>query len=302
LSVSHDHGHSHHRGASQKVLIAAFALTATYFTVELIGGIAFNSLALVADATHMFSDMVALALALLAQLIAAKPASQTHSFGWRRVEVLAALANGLLLLGVAIFISYEAGQRFNNPLPVDSTGVIAVASAGLLINIICTKMLMSAARESINVRAAAMHTFSDALGSVAVIVSGLAIFFGAPDWVDPVASLVVAALVVLAASQLVRQTLRVLLEATPDHIDPGDIEARLLAEPAVSRVHHLHVWSLAPGESSLSAHVELDGIETLHGAQQEGVRLKQILVAEFEIEHSTLELECHPCAPDDSQH
>lgn len=303
MHTDHDHQHDLANqsdfGAQKRALITALALTSVVTIAELVGGIVFSSLALMADAAHMFSDTVALAIALVAQQIASRPASRTHSFGWRRAEVLAAQVNGLLLLAACGWIFYEAIDRFSSPHQVDSTGVIAVATLGLITNLIATRLLHRVPGHSMNIRAAALHTASDAAGSLGAIVAGVAIALGTGSWIDPAASIFIGVLVFVAAIRLLIEATHVLLEAAPRHIDPEEIEKALEAEPAVVRVHHLHLWSLAPGSLALSAHVELEGIDALHDAQAEGDRLKQLLVDKFGVLHSTIELECHPCAPDD---
>ena len=298
----HDHTPDAGTPAARRALRLAFGLTATFTAVELVGGFVFKSLALSADAAHMFSDTIALGVALGAQRIASRPASATHSFGWRRAEVIAAFGNGLLLVAVCGWIVFTAFRRFGSPVETNALGLTLVAVAGLLINLICARYLRAHASHNMNVRAAALHTISDAAGSLGAITAGLVLLGGGPHWVDPAISILIACLVLIAGIKLLRDTTHVLLEATPSHLDPVAIAEALTGEPSVLRVHHMHVWSLAPGSPALSAHVELSEIETLHEAQQEGNRLKQLLIDKFDLRHTTLELECHPCAPDMETH
>lgn len=299
---THDHAEAASRRRPERVLFLALVLTASFMAIEFVSGLAFQSLALTADAAHMLSDSFALLVALIAQRIAARPASHTHTFGWRRIEVIAAFANGLLLLGLSLWIVVEAVRRIGEPADTNATGLMAIAAAGLVVNLIAMLILRGASHGNMNVRAALLHTFGDAAGSVGALVAGIVLAAGGPEWADPVASIVIATLVAIAALRLLRETTGVLMESTPQGLDAAAIEAVLSAEPSVMRVHHLHVWTLAPGLPSLSAHVELSDIETLHEAQSEGVRLKKLLVERFGIEHSTLELECHPCDPGEAAH
>lgn len=277
------------------MLWEALGLTAVVFVLEIIGALAFHSLALGADAAHMFSDIVALALALVAQRLVRRPASPQHSFGWRRAEVLAAQLNGLLLIGVSVWIVYEAVQRLGSPVDVASGGLIAVATLGLIANLAATSMLREASGHNMNVRAAALHTASDAAGSAGAIAAGIAIAVWDANWADPAASIAIAIVVAWSAARLLIDTTHVLLEGTPRHLDPAAVEAALREDPEVLAVHHLHVWSLTADRLALSAHVELAEATTLHEAQEAGGRLKAMLEARFGVGHSTLELECHYC-------
>ncbi len=303
MADSHsNHTHGMSKSSAGPALTTAFVLTAIFTAVELVGGIVFRSLALSADAAHMFSDTVALGAAIGAQRVAQRPASPTHSFGFRRAEVIAAFGNGLLLVAVCVWIVFEAIGRLNSPVHTNAAGLTAVALIGFAVNIVSTRVLRSHSTDNMNVRAAALHTLSDAAGSAGAVLAGVVLLLNGPSWIDPVVSILIAILVVVAGGRLLSDTTRVLLEGTPANLDPALISATLTAERSVERVHHLHVWSLAPGSPALSAHVELSDIETLHEAQQESARLKQLLIDEFDLHHTTLELECHPCAPDNGVH
>jgi cobalt-zinc-cadmium efflux system protein len=283
-------------------LTIALVLTCAFVVVEAVGAVAFHSLALAADAAHMFSDAAALVIALIAQRLAQRPASQSHTFGWRRAEVLAAQANGVLLIAVSLWIVAEAINRIGDPPDVRPGGMIAVATAGLVVNVISTIVLHRAPGENINVTAAAMHTLSDAAASVGAILAGVIIALGGSNVADPILSIVIAALVMVAAGSLLSDATRVLLEAAPRGCDPSAIEAALVAQPDVVAVHHLHVWSLASDVPALSVHVELQGPMSLHDAQARADSMKAILSEQFAIDHATLELECHPCDPADAAH
>jgi cobalt-zinc-cadmium efflux system protein len=268
---------------------------AAFLIAEIIGGVVFNSLALLADAAHMASDVIGLTVGLVAMALMARPATDRHSFGLKRAEVLAAQVNGLILVGVSVWIIAEAVQRFGETLDIRGGGVIVVASLGLLVNLGSMMILLRSQGDSLNMRGAVLHMGADAAGSVGAIIAGVAVLVWQADWVDPAVSILIAGLVLWSAWGLLRDTTNVLLEGTPRGIDPATVGAALGSEPKVEAVHHLHLWSVASDEPALSAHVVLAGEVTLHEAQERGDELKAMLAERFGIDHATLELECHPC-------
>lgn len=300
---AHGHAHSQARSVSRpeqrRALRWALGANALFLAIEVGGGLAFDSLALLADAGHLLSDVVALSIALIAQRLLDQPASARHTYGLQRAEVLGAQANGLVLLLVCAWISVSAIQRLGDSVAVEGGGLLVVAVAGLSVNVISAVMLARVQGDSLNMRGALTHMVLDAAGSVGAVVAGLAVVGWGADWADPVASLAIALLVLWSAWGLLRDTAVVLLEGTPRGVDPTLIEPLLRAEGGVEAVHHLHVWSLASDVAALSAHVVLEGELTLHEAQAEGERLKRLLADRLGITHSTIELECHPCDPAD---
>ena len=293
------HGHGATRALQRRALWVALCLNAGYMGAEVIGGLAFNSLALLADAAHMLSDVVGLAIALFAQAMMTKAASARHTYGLQRGEVLGALANGITLVAVAGWIIFEAVRRLSSPEPVEGMGVVIVASIGLAVNVGSAVILGRAQGASLNMRGAFLHMAADAAGSVAVIVAGIAVLVWGATWADPVASLLVAVLVLWMTWSLLRDTVHVLMEGAPKGMDPVMVEAALAEQVDVESVHHLHLWNLASDVPALSAHVVLADDRTLHEAQEKGVVLRQMLHDRFGIEHVTFELECHPCAETD---
>lgn len=285
-----------------RALTIALFVTVSVASLELVAGLVFESLALTADAVHMFGDSAALTIALIAQWLTLRPASPRHSFGWRRAEVLGAQVNGLVLLAISLWIVIEAIRRFGDVVDTRPGPMLAVASVGLAANLFCTWILHRTAGHNLNVRAAALHTLSDAGASIGVLAAGLSILVFGWGSADAVASIFIALLVALAAVRLIGESTSVLLEATPKSVSVEAIETALLEAPAVVAVHHLHVWSLASDAVALSAHVEMEGPVTLHDAQDEAQRLKDILASDFGIVHATLELECHPCQPAEAVH
>jgi cobalt-zinc-cadmium efflux system protein len=294
MGSEHFHG-SDVRGAQRRVLWYALVANAAFLLVELVGGAVFRSLALLADAAHMASDVAALGIALVGQRLIDRPATARHTYGLQRAEVLAAQANGLLLVAAAGWIVFEAVGRIGEPSDVVGGGLLVVAILGLAINLASARALARERGHSVNMHGAFLHMALDAAGSVGAIVAGVAVLVWGADWVDPAISIAIAALVLWSAWGLLRSTASVLLEATPQGMRSGEVEAALSGDAAVEAVHHLHLWNLASDVPALSAHVVLRGELTLHQAQAEGTRLREVLAHRFGITHATLELECHPC-------
>lgn len=296
--------HDHARGDTvelaarrRRALWIALVANGSFMGAELVGGIVFGSLALLADAVHMLSDVAALAIALIAQRLIDRPASVRHTFGMQRAEVLGAQANGVLLLASAGWILFEASRRIGDPPDVAGAGVLIVATLGLAINVGSAVLLARASGRSLNMRGAYAHMLADAVGSVGAIVAGLAVVLFSADWVDAAASVFIGLLVVVTAFRLLRDTTHVLLEGAPHDVDPVAVERWLTAAAGVESVHHLHLWNLTSETTALSAHVVLDDQPRLHDAQARGDHLKDGLAERFSIAHATLELECHDCEP-----
>ena len=261
--------------ARRRSLLLALSANATLLVVELVGGLLFGSLALVADSIHLTSDVLALGLALGALALAQRPPTERHTFGFERAEVLAAQINGLLLLVGTVGIAIEAVRRFGHPHDLDAGAVLGIGVAGLVVNVVSAFVLGRAAHGNLNLRAAFWHLALDA-----------------------VASLFISVLILFATWRLLRETTRVLLDAAPPDIDVGVVSAALCAADGVEAVHHLHVWTLGSERAALSAHVVLAGPLSLHDAQERAIELKAMLADRFGIHHATLEVECHACVDD----
>lgn len=286
---THSHSHAHHaRSQDKRRLAFTLGLSSLYLFAELAGGLYTGSLALLADAGHMLADVGALALALFAFWLADRPATAARTFGWRRFEILAALANGLTLAVVAISVAFEAFERLGSPRPVLGLAAFAIASGGLAVNLLGMLLLRHGRERSLNLRGAWAHLLGDALGSVAAMTSGLLIW--AFDWriADPLASLAISALILRSAWGLLRETVDVLLEAAPPHLDVEELREALVGEAGVASLHDLHVWTITSGMVSLSCHVhctpDADGHDVL-------VRLQQLLGERFDVHHATLQIE-----------
>lgn len=295
MGSGHDHGASR---ANEKTLWCVLALTATYLIVEIIGGILTSSLALWSDAAHMFTDSVGLAIALAAIRIARKPADRKRTFGYYRFEILAAAFNASLLVGVALFILWDAVQRFIEPVPIQSTGMLLIATVGLLVNFASMQLLQRGSRGSLNLKGAYLEVWSDMIGSLGVIAAALIIHFTGWLWVDALVAAAIGLWVMPRTWILLKESLNILLEGIPKGIELDAIEQALLAVPGVGAVHDLHVWSLTSGKNSLTVHLVLAG----EGEEQAVLASAQRVLAEqFAIHHTTVQVEADPCVQADAE-
>lgn len=242
---------------TRRAMVVAFLLTSTLMFVELIGGFLANSLALIADAGHMISDAAALGLGLFAMWIATHPHTERRTFGFHRAEILAALANGALLVGIALVVSYHAIERLREPQEVASGTVLVIAFMGLVVNLVALQVLGGHSHGNLNVRGAVLHVLGDALGSIGVLISGLVIRLTGWTPIDAIASLFIAVLILVSGWRLVRETVSVLLESSPRHLDTDALRRDLNDIEGVRDVHDLHVWTVTSGFVSLSAHAEV---------------------------------------------
>jgi cobalt-zinc-cadmium efflux system protein len=290
MSDSHAHhaGHAHGSTAHTR-LRAVLLLTAAYMVLEFAGGLWANSLALLADAGHMLADVGALALSLFASRIARRPPSAQRTYGSNRAEILAALINGAALLAVAGSIAFEALQRLFEPQPVRGAPLMVIAAGALLVNLTGMALLHRERHASLNLRGAWLHVASDAAGSVVALGAGALAWGLGWQRADPLAGVLLALLVVHAAWTLVRQAVAVLMEHAPAGIDVDEVRRALLAVEGVHSLHDLHVWTIASGMNSLSAHVEIADVGEGRRILRE---LQALLAGRFGLAHVTLQLEC----------
>lgn len=294
----HDHDHSLTGGADgrRRQLVVVLCLAVGYMLAEGVGGWLSNSLALLADAGHMLSDVAALALSLLAVWMVGRPSSDQRTFGHHRAEILAALVNGALLLIVSGGILLEAWRRWREPPDIDANTMLAIAVGGLVVNGIMLRVLHSGHRHDLNVRGAWLHVLGDTLGSVGVIVAAMAFKMGNLAWVDPLASVVIGGLIVVSAVHLILEAVDILMETAPSSVSVADVRRCLLAFPGVQDVHCLHVWRIASGRDSMSAHVVVDRDQW---TAEQLRRIRSGLQEQFAVEHITLQLEpvgFHECS------
>lgn len=284
-------GHDHARADAirhRRPLAIAFGLTATFMVVEFVVGFATGSLALLSDAAHMGTDVVALAMALVAVTLAARPASPQRTYGFARLEALAAVANGLLLFGVATWVVVESIRRLTEPVEVPGLPLVVTASLGLVLNLVCALLLARGRGDSLNMRAAFLEVVADALGSVGVLVAAVVLLTTGWAYVDPIVGILIGVVILPRTWFLMRDAIRILLEAAPKHVDVAGLERDLEALPGVGGIHDLHVWTIATGRDAASGHVELAA-----GADAEQVltAVRSALRERHGIDHATIQTE-----------
>lgn len=279
---SHDHAESP-RGRLLLVLV----LTATFMVIEAVGGWISGSLALLADAGHMLTDVAAIGLSLVTAVIGSRPADQFKTYGYRRWEILAAFVNGAALFGIALWVVVEALRRLGNPVPIRPGILLGVAGAGLVVNLIALRILHASHDHNLNTRGAYLHIMGDLLGSVAAIVAGGVIWLTGWTPADPILSIGVAVLILIGGWRLVRESTDILLEAVPAGVSIADVERRMLEVPGVEAVHDLHVWTVTSGMVAMSGHAVVPELER-HPAALEGIRSA---MQALRIGHVTIQLE-----------
>jgi cobalt-zinc-cadmium efflux system protein len=289
--VAHSHAHDEHsrsRAKDRRRLAVTLALVSLYLVAEVLGGLWTGSLALLADAGHMFSDVAALALSLFAIWLAQRPTTLERTFGYHRVEILAALANAVALVVVALLILSEAYERLGNPRDVLGAPMLLIAVGGLLVNLAGLWMLHGGKNSNLNVRGAWLHVLSDTLGSIGVITAAFLVWAFGWTQADPIASILIALLVIFASWQLIRETVGVLMEAAPGHIDVEEVRRALCETHGVLSIHDLHVWTITSGFVSLSCHVESSHRVPDHELL---TTFQELLRERFGIEHVTIQIE-----------
>ncbi len=301
--MGHDHGTSLVSAgrAHRRRLVIVLALSIAVLVVEVVGAVVTDSLALLADAGHMLTDVAGVSLAIAAVTLAARPPSAGRTFGYYRLEILAAVVNGVLLLGVAIVIAVEAWQRWFEPPQVRGGLMLGFAVVGLAANLVAMAILRAGAKESLNVKGAYLEVLSDALGSVAVIAAAVVISLTGWDRADVVASVLVAALILPRTWTLLREAVDVLLEAAPKGVDLERVREHIVGVPGVVDLHDLHVWTLTSGMPVMSAHVVVDDTVITDGTSGEVLdALGECLAHHFDVEHCTFQLE--PVGHADHEH
>jgi cobalt-zinc-cadmium efflux system protein len=295
---SHGHGHGHHhahdhaRGADPAALRMVLALTGAYLVVQVVGGLITGSLALLSDAAHMFTDTAALAIALAAVKIGERPADSRRTFGYQRFEILAASVNAVLLFVVGLYILLEGRRRLFEPPQIHSLGMLIIAALGLAVNLIAMRILFAGQGASVNMRGAYLEVWSDALGSVGVLVGALIIWLTGWTWVDTAVAAGIGLWVLPRAWSLLKETVNVLLEGVPEGLELDEVAAAIASSAGVAGVHDLHIWALTSSAPSLSAHLLV-----CDGADTDAVRIAvaETLARRFDIHHVTLQTERVDC-------
>ena len=288
MGAGHPHSHVHAAHASERRLWLALALTAGFLAVEVVASLLTGSLALLSDAGHMATDTASLAIALLAIKLGRRPADERRSFGYRRLEILAAALNAATLFLIATYVLVEAVLRLRQPEVIDARGMLVVAAIGLVVNAIAMLLLRAGRDESLNLRSAYLEVWADFLGSGAVLAGGLLILRTGVAWIDPVVAILIALWVLPRGWTLLREALHVLLEGTPEGIDPRRVERTILSVDGVSAVHDLHIWCITTGMPMLSAHLHVDSMGRWDAVL---ASVQQVLAREYHIAHVTLQPE-----------
>jgi cobalt-zinc-cadmium efflux system protein len=298
------HGHAHGVGGAAAVtagarhrrpLLIAFAITAVYMVVQFVVALASGSLALLSDAAHMGTDVLGLGMALAAITLAARPTTGGRTYGFYRLEVLAALANGVLLIAVAGYVVVEAIRRFADPQPVPGLPLLIVAAVGLVVNLVSFRLLTAGAKESINLRGAYLEVMADLLGSIGVIVAAVVILTTGWEYADPIVGVAIGVFILPRTFRLIAQALRILLEVAPPGTDVDLVRSRICAVPGVVGVHDLHVWTITSGMESATGHVVVEDGADYHAVLDAVVDL---LGRDFGVSHTTIQ--CEPIGHDES--
>ncbi len=288
--ATHDHGtHAHSHTTNERRVLCVLVITLAFMVAEIVGGILSGSLALLADAGHMLTDAAALTLVWVAFRIARRPSDRLRTFGYDRVQVLAAFANGLALIVIAVWIVVEAVQRIAEPIEVLAMPMLVIAIGGLVVNVVAFAILHGGDRDNINLRGALLHVLSDMLASAAAVIAAIVILLTGWMPIDPLLSIVVAAIVVHVGYRLTKHSAHILLEGSPEDISTDEVRESLTdSMPEVTDVHHVHAWSLAHGRPLMTLHAVVR-----EGADHRAVlrRIRRLLAARFGVEHATIQLE-----------
>ena len=294
---SHPHAHSNARSYSNERarLWASIAVTGLGFILELVGGLMTNSLALLGDAGHMLTHFMALGISLMANIFATMPSTKQKTFGFYRLEILAALANGAFLVLVTGWIFVETFRRIINPPPIATSPMLVIAVIGLAANLVSAALLAGAGQGDLNIRSAVFHLAADTLSSVAVIGGGFLLMATGWLWVDPVLGFAIGILIVFPAGKLIKESIDILLEAVPSHLDVSEVARSIATVPGVREAHDIHIWSLTSGLYSMSAHVTTDDIRSSE-SQPILAAIEKLLNQKFRIGHLTIQFECVACS------
>jgi cobalt-zinc-cadmium efflux system protein len=286
--------HNHHESESQRGLLIALGLTIIIMLVELVGGIISNSMSLIGDAGHMLVDVLALGISLFALNLAKRPATSARTFGLHRAEILAALANGTILILVSVFVFYESVQRLNNPPEIKSTLMIIIAVIGLIANLIGVLLLRRERHSNLNVRGAFLHIVGDAVSSVGVITAGILVATTGFRLADPIMAIIIGVIILIGAVQLVRESTNILLESVPKSINIDDVISTINKIKGVKEIHDFHLWTITSGIFALSSHVMLDE-QQINNAHEIIDLINGELKAKYSITHTTIQIEYERC-------
>jgi cobalt-zinc-cadmium efflux system protein len=294
-----DNNHSHHhktdRGINGNNLLMATFLNITISAIQVAGGVFSNSLALLSDALHNFGDAIAVFLSYIANRVSSRSVNHKRTFGLKRIEIFAAMINGLMMLFICGYLFYEAIIRIEHPQPIKGVLMVMVASVGLLANIIAVLLLKDDSKKNLNVKSAYLHLLSDTLSSVAVIIGGILIYYYRVYWLDPIITIIISIYIFKETFGILKQAYLILLQATPQNLDLHEVKTRLENLSEIDNVHHVHAWNLNDQEIHFECHVDLK--TDLHISQTEALlfKIKLILSEQFKVNHTTVQFEYNTC-------
>ncbi len=296
---AHDHEHEHEHDARQSLggrrdLLIALSITILMMVAEVIGGLLSNSLALLSDAGHMLTDNLALLLSFFAMKFATMPATERKTFGFFRLEILAALVNGIVLVLISLYIMYHAYIRMVSPQPVQGKLMLIIAVIGLVANVIGALVLFKHSHANLNIRGAYLHIVGDALSSIGVVIGGVIILYTGWYLIDPILSFLISLVIIYGSWALVKESVNVLLESVPSHINIDSVAAEIATVKGVREAYHIHVWTITSGVYALSAHVLIDD-QPVSGSRDIITEIRALLSKKFNVLHSTIQLECDRC-------
>ncbi len=287
--------HHHHHEVSGKNLFITIVLNVIITLSQIIGGIVSGSLALISDAIHNLSDVLALVIAYGANRLASKESTKEKTFGYKRAEIIAALFNSSVLVGIAIFLIFEAVSKFYNPEPINSIWVIALGILSIILNALSVLLVKDDAHENMNIKAAYLHLLTDVMTSVAVVLGGVLMYFYEIFWVDPLISIIIAIYLIWASFGLIKESTAILMQFTPEDIDIDEIIDLIVKENEIKNVHHIHVWKLDDHRIHLEAHLDFNENITIKQSAKTIDTLEKVLHDKFDIEHTTFQCEYNRC-------
>lgn len=292
--VHHDQSHNH-QGKEGKNLLFTVVLNFTITFAEFVGGIFSNSLALISDAVHNLSDAVALLITYVTVKVSKRASDQNHTFGYKRIQIIAALFNAVTLIAICIYLLYEAYLRFFNPEPIESVTMLVVALIGLVANLVSVFLLQKHSKENLNIKTAYLHLIGDTMSSVAVIIGGVLIFFYEIYWVDPLITVLISLYIIKETYSVLYETYLILMQSTPSNIEVDDLEEELIKIEEIQGVHHVHVWNLTDKEIHFEGHLDVSRDITVSQSQEIIDKAQKTLMEKFNIGHATFQLEYNRC-------
>lgn len=295
MGHSHSHSHSHSAPTSGTRLFITILLNFTITIAEIIGGIISGSLSLISDAMHNFSDGIAVIISYIAIRLNKKPKDYKFTFGYKRAEILAAVFNASVLIGISLYLFFEAYNRFVNPEEIKGGTMIIVATIGLIANVAGTLLLKSGAEDNMNIRSAYLHLFSDAISSVGVIIGGIFIYYYNIFWIDPVITVLISIYIIKESWEIVKEAIEILMMAAPDEISLENVEDHITEIDGIESIHHVHFWKVNEKDIHFEAHVKVNDM-MVKETEDLISKVEKILHDEFKIGHVTLQFECDRCA------